>query len=164
MQLFRETRRATFSAAIAGPLALLIAVPSAQANPGISSSGPDPEPAAIEKAIDAMDDGKYRRAARHLKRHLKKNRDDADALNLMGYSLRKLEQYDQSEQYYLRALEIEPQHLGANEYLGELYLQTGRPELARGRLAVLEKACPSSCEERDELAAALDSYSSGDGP
>lgn len=160
MRLIVETRGAVL---VAGLLALLMAAPSAQANPGGSSSSSEPEPAAIDKAMDAMDAGKYRKAARYLKKHLKKNEDDADALNLMGYSLRQLEKFDQSEEYYLRALEIEPGHLGANEYLGELYLQTGRPELARERLAVLKKACPDSCEESEELAAALGRYSGDDG-
>ncbi|HSH42352.1 MAG TPA: tetratricopeptide repeat protein [Arenicellales bacterium] len=145
-------------AAVFGLLAALAPVDPARGNPGITSSGSSSEPAAIDQALGAIEDGKYRRAVRHLEKHLKKNRDDADALNLMGYSLRKLERAGDSERYYLRALEIEPGHLGANEYLGELYLHTGRPELARERLAVLERACPDSCEEREELAEALQSY------
>lgn len=153
-----KTRRVAAAAATAALLAALAATHPARGNPGLSSSGSSSEPAAIDQAIEAIDDGKYRRAVRQLEKHLKKNRDDADALNLMGYSLRKLDRAGESETYYLRALKIEPEHLGANEYLGELYLQTGRPELARNRLAVLEKACPDSCEEREELAEALRAY------
>ena len=118
----------------------------------------------IDRAVAAVEKGDYRKAAGLLEKHLDKNPKDADALNLMGFSLRKMEKYEQSEQYYLRALEVEPEHLGANEYLGELYLQTGRPALARERLAVLERACPNSCEEREELKAALGSYSGNQDP
>jgi hypothetical protein len=49
-------------------------------------------------------------------------------------------------------------HLGANEYLGELYLETGQPELAEERLAVLKEACPDGCEELEELEVALAAY------
>jgi tetratricopeptide (TPR) repeat protein len=141
----------------------LLAAGPAQADLGGSSSSASAPPP-IEKAMDALKDENYKKATRYLKRHLKKNPDDADALNMMGYSLRKLEDFEDSEEYYLRALEIEPEHLGANEYLGELYLQTGRPELARERLAVLEKACPDSCAERKDLDDALARYTSSNGP
>lgn len=132
----------------------------ANGNPG-SSAGGDP---VIDRAREAVADGDYRKALNYLNRHLRKERRDADALNLMGYSLRKLERFEEAESYYLRALKFEPGHLGANEYLGELYLETGRPELARERLAVLEKVCPDECEERRELDKALARYTKGEGP
>jgi hypothetical protein len=50
--------------------------------------------------------------------------------------------------YYLQGLQIEPNHVGINEYLGELYVVTNRMDLAKERLAIL-KAC--NCEEYDEL-------------
>ena len=45
-------------------------------------------------------------------------------------------------------MELDAGHLGINEYLGELYVQTGRIELAKKRLDVL-KDC--KCEEYEEL-------------
>ena len=48
-----------------------------------------------------------------------------------------------------------PAHLGAHEYLGELYLQRGELEQARAQLAELERLCPAGCEERSELAEAI---------
>ena len=50
-------------------------------------------------------------------------------------------------------LDIDPKHVGINEYMGELYLSTNRPELAKERLAVL-KDC--NCEEYDELKALIE--------
>ena len=50
---------------------------------------------------------------------------------------------------------FDPRHLGANEYLGELYAETGKLDLAKERLAVLEAACGKSCEEREDLAKAI---------
>lgn len=138
---------------------LLWIVP-AHADPG---AGAESNPA-IDKAMAAIEGRDYGKAVKYLKRHLRDSGNDADALNLMGFSLRKLDKYEAAEDYYMQALEIEPKHLGANEYLGELYLQTNRPELARERLAVLEKACPDSCTERRDLDDAFARYSNGEGP
>ena len=71
-----------------------------------------------------------------------------DILNYLGFTLRKAGKYEQAEKYYLQGLEIKPDHNGINEYLGELYVQTQRIDLAKERLAVL-KDC--NCEEYKEL-------------
>jgi len=82
---------------------------------------------------------------------LKSNKDkplQADTLNYLGFTTRKLGDYEKSEEYYLLGLKIEPNHKGINEYLGELYVVTKRIDLAKVRLEVL-KDC--NCEEYDEL-------------
>ena len=66
----------------------------------------------------------------------------------MGYTLRKTGDFEKAETYYLKGLELDSGHLGINEYLGELYVQTGRLELAKERLEVLS-GC--KCEEYEEL-------------
>jgi len=75
-----------------------------------------------------------------------------DILNYLGFTLRKAGKYEQAEKYYLQGLEIKPDHNGINEYLGELYVQTQRMDLAKERLAVL-KNC--NCEEYKELEAVI---------
>ena len=77
-----------------------------------------------------------------------KDKKNADILNYLGYTLRKTGSFEKAEKFYLKGLELDAGHLGINEYLGELYFQTGRIELARERLQVL-KGC--KCEEYDEL-------------
>ena len=77
-----------------------------------------------------------------------KDKKNADILNYLGYTLRKTGDLEQAEIYYLKGLELDSKHLGINEYLGELYVQTGRIELAKERLQVLD-GC--KCEEYDEL-------------
>ena len=77
-----------------------------------------------------------------------KDKQNADILNYLGYTLRKTGDFEKAETYYLQGLEMDPKHLGINEYLGELYVQTGRIELAKERLQVL-KGC--KCEEYEEL-------------
>jgi tetratricopeptide (TPR) repeat protein len=72
----------------------------------------------------------------------------ADTLNYLGFTTRKLGDYENGEKYYLMGLEIDPNHKGINEYLGELYVTTNRLDLARERLKVLENC---NCEEYAEL-------------
>jgi tetratricopeptide (TPR) repeat protein len=77
-----------------------------------------------------------------------KDKKNADILNYLGYTLRKTGDFEKAETYYLKGLELDSGHLGINEYLGELYVQTGRLELAKERLEVLS-GC--KCEEYEEL-------------
>ena len=64
------------------------------------------------------------------------------------YTLRKTGDFEKAEDFYLKGLNLDAGHLGINEYLGELYVQTNRIELAKKRLEVL-KGC--KCEEYEEL-------------
>jgi len=72
----------------------------------------------------------------------------ADTLNYLGFTTRKLGDYEKGEKYYLLGLEINPNHVGINEYLGELYVVTNRLDLAKERLKILESC---SCDEYTEL-------------
>lgn len=78
--------------------------------------------------------------------------------NLLGYSNRKLKRYDLALAYYQKALELQPKHRGANNYVGHLYLETGRLEQARERLAVLDQACTFGCKEYSDLQQAIAGY------
>ena len=77
---------------------------------------------------------------------------NADALNLLGFSLRKSGDMKNAEGFYLKALKLNPRHKGANEYLGELYVETGHMDKARERLETLAKLCGNTtCEEYEDL-------------
>lgn len=80
---------------------------------------------------------------------------DPDTLNLLAYSNRKLGYLDAAADFYGRALAIDPNHLGALEYQGELFLQQGNTNAAKANLTRLETLCPSGCEERTALEQAL---------
>jgi len=84
----------------------------------------------------------------------------ADWNNLMGYSLRKARSPDfaTAEKYYDEALRIDPEHRGALEYSGELYLRQGDLPKAEQRLATLEKVCPHGCTELTSLKKAIQSF------
>ena len=77
-----------------------------------------------------------------------KDKKNADILNYLGYTLRKTGDFEKAEMFYLKGLEFDSGHLGINEYLGELYVETNRIDLAKKRLNVL-KGC--DCQEYEEL-------------
>ena len=91
---------------------------------------------------------RYEKAQKLLIQSNKKFPNKADTLNYLGFTTRKLGDYENGEKYYLLGLEIDPNHKGINEYLGELYVATNRMDLAKERLKVLETC---NCEEYNEL-------------
>ena len=90
----------------------------------------------------------YEKALKLLIKSNKEKPNNPDTLNYLGFTTRKLGDYEKGEKYYLMGLEIEPNHNGINEYLGELYIVTNRIDLAKERLKVLESC---NCEEYNEL-------------
>jgi tetratricopeptide (TPR) repeat protein len=81
----------------------------------------------------------------------------ADVYNLMGFSLRKTGDYKQAYTFYRKALDFDPDHKGALEYLGELYVETGQIEKAKENEDRLKALCPSGCEELADLQKAIGS-------
>ncbi|HEU4357895.1 MAG TPA: tetratricopeptide repeat protein [Xanthobacteraceae bacterium] len=79
----------------------------------------------------------------------------ADVYSLMGFALRKTGDYKQAYTFYRKALDFDPEHKGALEYLGELYVETGQVDKARENLALLKKLCPVGCEEMFDLEEAI---------
>ena len=97
----------------------------------------------IEKA-----NKRYEKALTLLIKSNEKKPNIADTLNYLGFTTRKLGDYKGGEKYYLQGLALEPNHIGINEYLGELYVATNRIDLAKERLKILEDC---DCEEYNEL-------------
>jgi len=91
---------------------------------------------------------RYKKAFKLLLVSNKKKPNNPDTLNYLGFTSRKLGDFKKGENYYLEGLAIEPNHVGINEYLGELYVVTNRIELAKERLNVLTNC---NCEEYKEL-------------
>ena len=91
---------------------------------------------------------RYAKAQKLLLKSNSEKPNKADTLNYLGFTTRKLGDYENGEKYYLQGLEIEPNHIGINEYLGELYVATNRLNLAKERLKILENC---KCEEYNEL-------------
>ena len=91
---------------------------------------------------------RYEKAQKLLLQSNKKFPNKADTLNYLGFTTRKLGDYENGEKYYLEGLAIDPNHKGINEYLGELYVATNRHNLAVERLEVLSSC---NCQEYQEL-------------
>ena len=90
----------------------------------------------------------YSQAFDKLEKAYKSDKKNPDILNYMGFTTRKIGNFEKAEKYYLEGLNLKPNHNGINEYLGELYVQTNRLDKANERLNVL-KSC--NCKEYGEL-------------
>ena len=96
---------------------------------------------------------RYEKALKYLLKSNQKKPLQADTLNYLGFTSRKLGDFEKGEEYYLLGLQIDPQHKGINEYLGELYVVTNRIDLAKERLEVLVNC---NCKEYSELKEIID--------
>ncbi|MDH5452612.1 MAG: tetratricopeptide repeat protein [Paracoccaceae bacterium] len=126
------------------------ALPVLAAGSGGSDSSTNTAQPSYQDAKAAVDAGQYRNAIRTLKKLVKTDPNNADAWNLLGYSNRKLKKYPDAAAYYRTALKIDPKHLGALEYQGELFVETGEFDQAKANLGRLKKLC-GTCEEYSDL-------------
>lgn len=115
----------------------------------------DEDYAAARKAIEAKNWGE---AVTRLKISERRNPDSADLHNFLGYSYRHLKQYDLAFKHYKRALQIDPRHRGAHEYIGEAYLMTGDLANAERHRDLLRGICLLGCEELVDLEKAIVEY------
>lgn len=136
---------------------------------GILAAGPvkavglsDPVSMELSEIQMVIEEGEPQKAIEMLWQYLESNPDDADGYNLLGYSYRKNQKFDLAKKSYDRALAIEPEHKGAHEYLGELYLQTGQLEKAEAQLEKLAQICGlEGCTEYEELRVAIADFKRG---
>jgi Flp pilus assembly protein TadD len=132
---------------------LFISVSHALADAGTwaPETATDPNFITAKKAIDAKD---WKQAIELLN----KARVNADVHNYLGYAYRHIGNYDQAFNNYKHALEMDPNHRGAHEYVGEAYLLTNNPGKAEEHLAALNKICGTGCEEYKDLAREIADY------
>lgn len=143
----QSTRPVRFLAA-----ALFVVVACA---PARAVDTPTPKDGPDLSSVRAMIKAKNFAAAREALFRLADTHQHADVYNLLGFSLRKTGDHAQALTYYKKALDFDPDHKGAHEYLGELYVETRQPEKAKAQLAILVRLCPSGCEEREDLEQAM---------
>jgi len=130
--------------------------------PTPTTAAPTPTPAAVktvndelEKVTVLLNAKNFKQALADLKVIDSEFKDNADVNNLLGYSSRKLKQYKPADTYYKKALKINPNHLGALEYQGELFVLTNKVSAAKKNLAKLEKLCGLKCGEYLDLKKAI---------
>ena len=130
-----------------------------------STTTPDQINSLYELAEKHIYNKKYDKSLKLLKKLTK--REDlgtrrADIYNLLGFSYRKLEnpELDKSFAAYMMALEIDPEHAGAHEYLGELYLMRNQKNQAMRMLSKLENLVGKNADEYKDLLQAIENYQS----
>jgi tetratricopeptide (TPR) repeat protein len=120
-----------------------------------SASKLDPDYAAGKKAIEAKN---WDDAIRLLSSAALRDTRNADIQNYLGYAYRHSGQLDLAFKHYERALQINPRHRGAHEYIGEAYLMVNKPAKAEEHLAALQRICLIPCEEYEDLSKEIAEY------
>jgi tetratricopeptide (TPR) repeat protein len=147
MAMRKSVLSLTIAALIAGAMVL---PPGAHAVDNITSRDA-PDLTSVRAKIKAKD---YKSAVEELTGMLQKYQ-HADVYNLLGFSLRKSGDAKQALTFYRKALDFDPEHKGALEYLGELYVEMGQVDKAKENVVLLKKLCPSGCEELADLEKAI---------
>ena len=99
---------------------------------------------------------KFAEAHTMLKGLKKINTDEADRLNLLGFTARKSGNLTAAADFYEQALALNPRHTGALEYQGELFIQLGKIELAKANLEKIDKICWLPCNAERDLKKAIE--------
>jgi Flp pilus assembly protein TadD len=142
MKVLNRLLFAVLLSVAASPVLAVDTVPSSTA----------PDLTAVRAKIKASD---YRGAIVDLNGLVDKGVQHADVYNLLGFSLRKSGDTRTALTFYKKALEFDPNHKGALEYSGELYVQLGDMVKARENAAKLTALCPQGCEELTDLQQAI---------
>jgi len=139
----------------------LSAVPwAAWAAPAVLAPSAEMDPAsaaALSQSSRLIEENRYCEALPYLEDLAIDLPDNADVFSMLGYVYRKMDDLEYSGEHYARALSIDPNHLGALEYQGELFLQRGDVDGALANLSRLETLC-GSCAEKQQLAAAVNAW------
>lgn len=160
------TKHALIAAAGAALIALTAQPMSAV--PALAMGQNDPPPAAKTMAksdytegVKAVRAGDYARGISILKKVVAEKPTNADAHNYLGFAYRSSGELRMAADSYIRALTLNPNHQGALEYQGELFLRQDNLSAAEGNLARLVALCPGGCQERDELEQAISKFRAG---
>ena len=149
----QRTISKTFSASFLLTAVLVISVAAAD------DIGAPADPIDVDETMNTarafIEQGELEKATEQLRKVVDEDKSNADAWNLLGYSWRKLNENRKSKKSYARALKLDPNHKGALEYQGELFIKLGERDKANDNLARLKTLCPSGCEELDNLSRAL---------
>lgn len=128
---------------------------AADTDEGPAGARLDPDYAAGKQAIESKN---WSAAIKSLSSAALRDTRNADIQNYLGYAYRNAGQMDLAFKHYERALQLNPRHRGAHEYVGETYLLVGNLPKAEEHLAALQKICLIPCEEYGDLKKDIDAY------
>jgi len=138
--------------------AFLITLLLAFSSAGYAAGGNYSSDVDLKPIVELIEQGDYESAINMLHDELDVDPDNADIMTLLGFSYRKTQNYEDALTFYEWALKAEPEHKGANEYLGELYLETNQLDKAVEQLEVLDNLCRVDCKEYTTLKDAIYSF------
>jgi Flp pilus assembly protein TadD len=150
VRLTARTFRTVLLFAVLAAVSPVTAADPYEADPDLAAR--DDDYAAGKKAVAKKD---WAEAARLFRLAEMRHPDHADLQNILGFSYRNLKQYDLAFKHYRHAIELDPRHRGAHEYIGETYLITGDLAGAEKHLAALKEICLLPCEELKDLERAI---------
>ncbi len=110
-------------------------------------------------AVSLINKGEYQQALWSLEASADVFGPHPDILTYQGFANRKLGNKDLALEFYQAALSVDSEHRGANEYLGEYYVEIGQIDMAKKQLSKLESICSFGCEEAEELRRWIDAAS-----
>ncbi|MGB0682594.1 MAG: tetratricopeptide repeat protein [Magnetovibrionaceae bacterium] len=146
-------------AVLIGPL---LGAPTLSPAHAMSSDLPSPnQPKELIEARQLIVDKQFAAAVQPLTSLVKDQPNEPEFWNLLGYSQRKAGDFDAALQSYSKALDLDPRHRGALQYLGMLYLETGQMEQAKEMLERLDDSCFFGCKEFSALEAAIEAGNPG---
>lgn len=157
------TMKPTIISVVALVAALVLAPPALWAAGSGSSNTAATTSDDYDAGKAAADNGDYAMAIASLDKAVAADPTNADAYNMLGFSHRKLGDVEKAFENYNLALAINSKHKGANEYIGELYLELDQLEKAEEHLDRLGRACFFACGEYKELKGEVDEYKAAHG-
>ncbi len=141
-----------FAGALRALLLLLALAPAAALGDATES---DPDANALDPDFvngkQALQRNEWGAAIASFDRARLRDPENADIENYLGYAHRKRGEFDLAFRHYGKALQLNPRHRGAHEYIGETYLMVGNLAKAEEHLSALRAICVIPCEELDDL-------------
>jgi tetratricopeptide (TPR) repeat protein len=95
-----------------------------------------------KSAVNLINKKKYENAIQKLMDLVDVSSSDftkADVYNEIGFAFRKSEDLENASKYYIMALSEDPNHLGALEYQGEMFVDLGQKDSALSNLKKLKE-------------------------
>jgi len=160
MRQFRKILIASFVVAViaAAPALLPGAGAEAASTGNDDSSNSSSNNSDFDRGQQSFGNGDWQEAITYFKKAVAADAKNAEAYNLMGYSYRRMGEADPAFEAYAKALDLDPRHRGANEYLGQTYLLVGDTAMAQAQLAILKDLCGNQCKETVKLRNAIKRY------
>ena len=116
--------------------------PTSNSQSGVYGSN---QPSRLVTPLLLIKNDQFNEAYQMLLKLKEENFDEADRQNLLGFSARKLQNFSAAKIHYQKALNMDPYHLKALEYQGELFLSLNDISSAQENLSKLKAKCSIIC-------------------